>query len=70
MSSHSTHIASDCDYKNLNIIYCDNGHITKSFSPFIENAKDKIEEREQLLLMRYLDATRSEFFSAVLFHPK
>lgn len=69
MSSHSTHIASDCDYKNLNIIYRDNDHITKSFSPFIEKAKDKIEKREQLLLKRYLDATRSELFfsSSVIF---
>lgn len=69
MSSHSTHIASDCDYKNLNILFRGDKKVVKSFSPFIENPVDKKEEREQLLLKRYLDATRSELFfsSTVIF---
>lgn len=62
MSSHSTHIASDCDFKNLNIIYKNPDNIVKSFSPFIEKKVDKKEKREDLLLKRYLDATRSELF--------
>ena len=62
MSSHSTHIASDCDYKNLHILFKNNDRIVKSFSPFIEKKEDKKEQREQLLLKRYLDATRSELF--------
>jgi len=69
MTSHSTHIASDCDYKNLNILYKSADTIVKSFSPFISEVTDKKEEREQLLLKRYLDATRSELFfsSSVIF---
>lgn len=69
MSSHSTHIASDCDFKNLNIIYKNTHNIVKSFSPFIEKKDDKKEQREELLLKRYLDATRSELFfsTAVIF---
>lgn len=69
MSSHSTHIASDCDFKNLNIIYKNTDNIVKSFSPFIEKKDDKKEQREELLLKRYLDATRSELFfsTAVIF---
>jgi putative ATP-dependent endonuclease of the OLD family len=69
MSSHSTHIASDCDYKNLNVLYKNPKGLVKSFSPFIEKKSDKKENREQLLLKRYLDATRSELFfsSAVIF---
>jgi len=68
MSSHSTHIASDCNYKNLNVIYKNEKGVVKSFSPFIEKSKDKKLNREQLLLKRYLDATRSELFfsSAVI----
>ncbi|HTO14967.1 MAG TPA: AAA family ATPase [Edaphocola sp.] len=69
MSSHSTHIASDCDFKNLNIIYKNPANIVKSFSPFIEKKDNKKEQREELLLKRYLDATRSELFfsTAVIF---
>ncbi len=69
MSSHSTHIASDCDFKNLNILFSNDKHMVKSFSPFIELLKDKKEQREQQLLKRYLDATRSELFfsSSVIF---
>ncbi|MBW1745254.1 MAG: AAA family ATPase [Deltaproteobacteria bacterium] len=69
MSSHSTHIASDCNYKNLNIIFKNTKNIIKAFSPFIEKKEDKKELREQLLLKRYLDATRSELFfsSSVIF---
>ena len=69
MSSHSTHIASDCSYKNLNVIFKNQDDVIKSFSPFIENLTDKKEIREQLLLKRYLDATRSELFfsSSVIF---
>ena len=62
MSSHSTHIASDCNFKNLSIIYNNPDRIVKSFSPFIEEKEDKKEQREELLLKRYLDATRSELF--------
>lgn len=61
MTSHSTHIASDCDYKNLNILYKNNKKEVKSFSPFKE---DLLTERETKLLKRYLDATRSEMFFA------
>jgi putative ATP-dependent endonuclease of OLD family len=69
MSSHSTHIASDCNFKNLNIIYNNPDKIVKSFSPFIEEKESKKEQREELLLKRYLDATRSELFfsSSVIF---
>lgn len=62
MSSHSTHIASDCNFKNLNIIYNNPDRIVKSFSPFIGVKENKKEQREELLLKRYLDATRSELF--------
>jgi putative ATP-dependent endonuclease of OLD family len=62
MSSHSTHIASDCDFKNLNILYKAPESIIKSFSPFIKETIVQKELREQLLLKRYLDATRSELF--------
>ncbi len=62
MSSHSTHIASDCDFKNLNILYKNSANVVKSFSPFIEKKESKREKREELLLKRYLDATRSELF--------
>lgn len=61
MTSHSTHIASDCDYKNLNILFRNNQKEVKSFSPFKEGL---LTEREKLLLKRYLDATRSEMFFA------
>lgn len=61
MTSHSTHIASDCDYKNLNILYKNMQRDVKSFSPFKEGL---LSERENLLLKRYLDATRSEMFFA------
>ncbi len=69
MSSHSTHLASDCDYKNLNILFKNTESVVKSFSPFIKESVDKKVKREQLLLKRYLDATRSELFfsSAVVF---
>jgi len=62
MSSHSTHIASDCDFKNLNVLFKGPNNLVKSFSPFIEILDDKKEKRQQLLLKRYLDATRSELF--------
>lgn len=58
MSSHSTHIASTCEYKSLNVIYRARRGI-KSFSPFIISA---LNERDKNLLKRYLDATRSELF--------
>ncbi len=61
MTSHSTHIASDCEYKNLNIIYKNLVHKVKSFSPFTSNI---LTGREPLFLKRYLDATRSELFFA------
>lgn len=61
MTSHSTHIASDCEFKNLNILYNNVEKQVKSFSPF-EN--DLLSNRETLLLKRYLDATRSEIFFA------
>lgn len=61
MTSHSTHIASDCDYKNLNILFRNNDKEVKSFSPFKEGL---LTQRESLLLKRYLDATRSEMFFA------
>ena len=61
MTSHSTHIASDCDYKNLNILFRNNQKEVKSFSPFKGGL---LTEREKLLLKRYLDATRSEMFFA------
>lgn len=66
MTSHSTHVASDCDYKNLNILFRNSDHKVKSFSPFKEGL---LTDRETLLLKRYLDATRSEIFfsSAILF---
>lgn len=66
MTSHSTHIASDCDYKNLNILYRNIDKKVCSFSPFKEGI---LTTRETLLLKRYLDATRSEIFfsSAILF---
>jgi putative ATP-dependent endonuclease of OLD family len=68
MSSHSTHIASDCEYKNLNILYRNTQNEVKSFSPFINEEAGKKEKREYALLKRYLDATRSELFfsSAVM----
>jgi putative ATP-dependent endonuclease of the OLD family len=61
MTSHSTHIASDCDYKNLNILYHSHENEVKSFSPFRDGL---LSVRESLLLKRYLDATRSELFFA------
>ncbi len=61
MTSHSTHIASDCEYKNLNIIYKTTSNKVKSFSPFTSNI---LVGREPLFLKRYLDATRSELFFA------
>jgi putative ATP-dependent endonuclease of OLD family len=61
MTSHSTHIASDCDYKNLNILYKNMIGDVKSFSPFKEGF---LTSRESSLLKRYLDATRSEMFFA------
>ena len=66
MTSHSTHIASDCNYKNLNILFRNNQKEVKSFSPFKEGL---LSAREKLLLKRYLDATRSEMFfaSAIIF---
>jgi len=69
MSSHSTHIASDCNFKNLNVIYKNPDNVVKSFSPFIKKKEDKKEQRDELLLKRYLDATRSELFfsTAVIF---
>ncbi|MGM5630836.1 AAA family ATPase [Apibacter raozihei] len=61
MTSHSTHIASDCDYKNLNILYRNKEKEVKSFSPF---GNGLLTDRESKLLKRYLDATRSEMFFA------
>jgi len=69
MSSHSTHIASDCSFKNLNILYRNFDSVVKSYSPFISSPQAAKEKREHLLLKRYLDATRSELFfsSAIIF---
>lgn len=66
MTSHSTHIASDCEYKNLNILYGNMENEVKSFAPFKDNL---LSDRESKLLKRYLDATRSEMFfaSAIIF---
>ena len=66
MTSHSTHIASDCEYKKLNVLYKNNENEVKSFSPFKAGL---LNERENKLLKRYLDATRSEMFfaSAIIF---
>lgn len=61
MTSHSTHIASDCDYKNLNILFRNVNKEVKSFAPFKDGL---LTTRENLLLKRYLDATRSEMFFA------
>lgn len=61
MTSHSTHIASDCDYKNLNILYRNSDNKVMSFAPFEDTL---LTDREKLLLKRYLDATRSEMFFA------
>ena len=61
MTSHSTHIASDCDYKNLNILFRNTKKEVKSFAPFKGGL---LSDRENLLLKRYLDATRSEMFFA------
>jgi putative ATP-dependent endonuclease of OLD family len=61
MTSHSTHIASDCDYKNLNILFRNVNKEVKSFAPFKDGL---LSPRENLLLKRYLDATRSEMFFA------
>lgn len=61
MTSHSTHIASDCDYKNLNVLYRNLKNEVKSFAPFKD---DLLTIRENQLLKRYLDATRSELFFA------
>jgi len=66
MTSHSTHIASDCDYKNLNVLYKTMKGQVKAYSPF---KSDTLDPRDKQLLKRYLDATRSELFfaSAVVF---
>ena len=61
MTSHSTHIASDCDYKNLNVLYKNKDKEVKSFTPFKDGL---LSDRENKLLKRYLDATRSEMFFA------
>jgi len=61
MTSHSTHIASDCEFKNLNVIHLDLGGNVRSNSPFSNSC---LTPRESLLLKRYLDATRSELFFA------
>lgn len=66
MTSHSTHIASDCDYKNLNILYRNIENQVKAFSPFKDGL---LSDRENLLLKRYIDATRSEmFFSSAIIY--
>lgn len=66
MSSHSTHIASDCNYKNLNVLFRTKDLKVKSFAPFKDGL---LNDRERSLLKRYLDATRSELFfaSALIF---
>lgn len=61
MTSHSTHIASDCEYKNLNVMFRNLEDKVKSFSPFTSNI---LVNREPQFLKRYLDATRSELFFA------
>ncbi|GAB6137469.1 ATP-dependent nuclease [Halanaerobaculum tunisiense] len=65
MTSHSTHIASDCKFKNLSLLYEDENKKVDSFSPFLTA---DFTYREENLLKRYLDATRSELFfsSAVI----
>jgi len=66
MTSHSTHIASDCEFKNLNVLFYGNEDKVGSFSPF---NNEVLLARESSLLKRYLDATRSEMFfsSAIIF---
>ena len=66
MTSHSTHIASDCNYKNLNILYRNIENAVKAFSPFKD---DLLNERQNLLLKRHIDSTISEMVvaSAIIF---
>lgn len=69
MTSHSTHIASDCETKNLCVIYKNIDNDVKACSPFFKRDDDKdLSPRQENLLKRYLDATRSELFfsSAVI----
>jgi putative ATP-dependent endonuclease of OLD family len=69
MTSHSTHIASDCETKNLCVIYKNIQKSVKSCSPFFKRGDNKdLDSRQENLLKRYLDATRSELFfsSAVI----
>jgi putative ATP-dependent endonuclease of the OLD family len=61
LTSHSTHIASDCNYKNLNILFKNMEGKVKAFAPF---NNDLLNLKENKLLKRYLDATRSEMFFA------
>ncbi|MFW6026472.1 MAG: ATP-dependent nuclease, partial [Candidatus Woesearchaeota archaeon] len=66
MTSHSTHIASDCQFKNISLLYKNMKDNVKAYSPFLET---DFESNEKKLLKRYLDATRSELFfsSGVVF---
>lgn len=66
MTSHSTEIASDCEFKNLNVIFRKHDGQINSFSPF---SSTLLTDRESKLLKRFLDATRSELFfsSAIIF---
>lgn len=66
MTSHSTEIAGDCEFKNLNIIFKNNDGKIASFSPF---QSSHLTLNESNLLKRYLDATRSELFfsSSIIF---
>ena len=66
MTSHSTHIASDCKFKNISLLYKNMNDNVKAYSPFLET---DFERNEKKLLKRYLDATRSELFfsSGVIF---
>ncbi|MFW5794987.1 MAG: ATP-dependent nuclease [Bacillota bacterium] len=66
MTSHSTHIASDCKFKNISLLYKNMKDNVKAYSPFLET---DFETNEKKLLKRYLDATRSELFfsSGVIF---
>lgn len=65
MTTHSTHIASNVEFKNLVVLYFNQINEVKAVSPFLGGF---LENEEAKLLRRYLDATRAELFfsSAVL----
>lgn len=60
MTSHSAHIASDVEYKNMTVLYR-RSEMAKSFTPFSQTS---LEPNTEKLLKRYFDVTRSEMFFA------